>query len=206
MVPVKNAALFLQSAESFLTLLGEVRPEQWQDHGLGTWTVRSLAGHTARAILTVESYLGQDEPGDITIPSAEEYYKSALEKFTDHHSIEVRGVEAGAWLGDDPVAQVAAALSRTRALISAQPDDRIISIGGMGILLDEYLRTRVVELVVHSIDLAGAIGADDALPPVDAIATAVALLSATAVHRGFGPHLLMALTGRAPLPEGFTVV
>lgn len=206
MVTVKNSALFLQSAESFLTLLGEVRDEQWQQHGLGAWTVRSLAGHTARAILTVESYLGQDEPGDITIPSAENYYNSALEQFTDHGSIEVRGVEAGTWLGDDPVAQVGAALARTKALIATQPDDRIISIGGMGILLDEYLRTRVVELVVHSIDLAGAIGADDYTPPPAAIYTAVGLLSGTAVYKGFGPQLLRALTGRAPLPEGFTVV
>lgn len=206
MVVVKNTALFLQSAESFLTLLGTVREEQWQQHGLGAWTVRSLAGHTARAILTVESYLGQDEPGDVTIPSAENYYNSVLEQFTDHASIEARGVEAGAWLGDDPVAQVGAALARTKTLIAAQPDDRIVSIGGMGILLDEYLRTRVVELVVHSIDLAGAIGADEYTPPDAAIYTAVGLLSGTAVYRGFGPQLLKALTGRGQLPEDFTVV
>jgi uncharacterized protein (TIGR03083 family) len=203
---VKNSALFLQSAESYLTLLGRVGEDQWQQHGLGEWNVRSLAGHTARAILTVESYLGQDEPGDITIPSAEDYYNSVLEQFTDHPSIEARGVEAGSWLGDDPVAKVAEALARTKTLIAAQPDDRIVSIGGMGILLDEYLRTRVVELVVHSLDLAAAIDADDYTPPSAAVYTAVGLLSGTAVYKGFGPQVLRALTGRGPLPADFTVV
>lgn len=205
MVLVSNTALFLQSADSFVSLLAEVRAEQWDEPGLGVWNVRSLAGHTARAILTIESYLGQDEPGDITIPSAEGYYNTVLEQFTDHPSIEARGVEAGTWLGADPVAQVSAALARTKALILAQPADRILSIGGMGILLDEYLRTRVVELVVHSIDLARAIGADYT-PPAAGLATAVGLLSGTAIHKGYGTELLLALTGRAPLPEGFTVV
>jgi uncharacterized protein (TIGR03083 family) len=202
---VSNTALFLRTAEAFADLLGRVDDEQWDAPGLGSWDVRSLAGHTARAILTVESYLAQDEPGEVTIPSAEAYYNTVLEQFTDHASIEARGVEAGAWLGTDPVGQVTEAIERTRALIAAQPDDRIVSIGGMGIRLDEYLRTRVVELVVHSIDLARAIGVPASLPAAG-IATAVALLSGTAVHRGLGEVLLLALTGRERLPEGFTTV
>ena len=202
---MSNTTLFLDASESFVQLLARVRAEQWEQPALGTWTVRSLAGHTARAILTVESYLGQDEPGAVTIPSAEDYYNEVLEQFTDHASIEARGVEAGAWLGADPVAQVSEALSRTRTLIAAQPDDRIVSIGGMGILLDQYLRTRVVELVVHSIDLARAIGADYT-PPAAGIATAVSLLAGTAARKGQGVTLLMALTGRAQLPPGFTTV
>lgn len=202
---MSNTTLFLDASESFVQLLARVRAEQWEQSALGTWTVRSLAGHTARAILTVESYLRQDEPGAVTIPSAEDYYNDVLEQFTDHAAIEARGVEAGIWLGDDPVAQVSEALERTRALIAAQPGDRIVSIGGMGILLDQYLRTRVVELVVHSIDLARAIGADHT-PPAGGIATAVSLLAGTAAHKGQGVTLLMALTGRAQLPPGFTTV
>ena len=65
---MSNTTLFLDASESFVQLLARVRAEQWEQPALGTWTVRSLAGHTARAILTVESYLGQDEPGAVTIP------------------------------------------------------------------------------------------------------------------------------------------
>ena len=67
---MSNAALFSSAAGSYLELLGDIRDDQWDLPGLGVWTVRDLAGHTARAILTVENYLGQEEPGEATIGSA----------------------------------------------------------------------------------------------------------------------------------------
>ena len=205
MVTVSSEALFTRSAESFLDVLGRVDAGQWELPGLGSWTVRSLAGHTARAILTVETYLAQEEPGHVAIPSAEGYYTTVYPQFTDAASVAERGVEAGIWLGDDPVGQVSAALARTRALIEQQPENRVVSIGGMGILLSEYLRTRVLELVVHTIDLSRATGIENTLPQA-AIIDALALASATAAARGQGQQLLMAITGRTALPEGFTVV
>jgi uncharacterized protein (TIGR03083 family) len=205
MVNVSDTVLFNRSANSFIAVLAQVTDEQWELPGLGDWTVRSLAGHTARAILTVETYLGQEEPGGVTVPSAEEYYTSVYPQFTDAAAVAARGVEAGIWLGADPVGQVTDALSRTRALIESQPPTRIVSIGGMGILLSEYLRTRVFELVVHTIDLSSAIGVDPDLSP-EAVADTVALASATAAARGRGVDVLMALTGRGTLPQGFSVV
>src|SRR4051812_48972467 len=83
MVTVSSAALFARSGSSFVELLGRISDDQWELPALGVWTVRSLAGHTARAILTVESYLNQEEPGDVTIPSAEAYYSSVFSQFTD---------------------------------------------------------------------------------------------------------------------------
>lgn len=197
--------MFTRSANSFLEVLGQVSDEQWPMPGLGSWTVRSLAGHTARAILTVETYLGQEEPGEVTISSAEGYYTTVYPQFTDAAAVAERGVEAGIWLGADPVGQVATTLARTRSLIESQPANRIVSIGGMGILLTEYLRTRVFELVVHTVDLAQAIGVEPHLPE-DALAATAALATATAAARGQGLPVLLALTGRATLPPGFTVV
>ncbi|MES2093223.1 MAG: maleylpyruvate isomerase family mycothiol-dependent enzyme [Actinomycetota bacterium] len=202
---VNNTALFFGSATAYVRLLGEIGDDHWQEPGLGSWSVRSLAGHSARAILTVENYLAQEEPGDVTIPTAEAYYSTAYFTFTDAAAVAARGVEAGLWLGDDPVAQVSAALTRATAAIESQPADRIVSIGGMGIRLDEYLRTRVFELVVHTIDLSRATGLPHALPD-SALEDAVALAAALAARRGSGEDVLLALTGRAPLPEGFSVV
>ena len=200
-----NTALFLSSAAGFVRLLGQIPDERWSEPGLGSWTVRSLAGHTARAILTVENYLAQEEPGDVTIATAEAYYSAVYLTFTDDAAVAARGVEAGEWLGDDPVAQVAAALARATAAIESQPANRIVSIGGMGIRLSEYLRTRVFELVVHTIDLSRATGLPHSMPePV--IEDAVTLAAAVAARRGSGETLLLALTGRAPLAEGFSVV
>ena len=205
MVTVSSAALFARSASSFVELLGQIRDDQWELPGLGVWTVRSLAGHTARAILTVESYLGQEEPSDVTIPDAAAYYSSVYPQFTDAAAVAARGVEAGVWLGSDPAAQVSSALTRTLAEVDSQPANRIISIGGMGILLSEYLRTRVLELVVHTIDLTRATGIPHSLPTAT-ITEALALATATAAQKGEGETVLLALTGRVELPAGFSVV
>jgi uncharacterized protein (TIGR03083 family) len=202
---VTNTALFLSSATAFVHLLGEISDEQWSEPGLGSWSVRSLAGHTARAILTVENYLLQEEPGDVTIATAEAYYSTVYLTFTDATAVAARGVEAGEWLGDHPVAQVSAALARATAAIDSQPSNRIVSIGGMGIRLPEYLRTRVFELVVHTIDLSRATGVPHALP-VSAVEDAVTLAAAVATRRGSGEEVLLALTGRRRLSEGFSVV
>jgi len=205
MVTVSSAALFARSASSFVELLGQIHDDQWELPGLGVWTVRSLAGHTARAILTVESYLGQEEPSDVTIPDAAAYYSSVYPQFTDAAAVAARGVEAGVWLGSDPAAQVSSALTRTLAEVDSQPANRIISIGGMGILLSEYLRTRVLELVVHTIDLTRATGIPHSLPTAT-ITEALALAGATAAGKGEGETVLLALTGRVELPAGFSVV
>jgi uncharacterized protein (TIGR03083 family) len=205
MVTVSNAALFSRSADAFVGMLSAIRPEQWDLPGLGNWSVRSLAGHTARAILTVENYLSQEEPGAVSIPSAEAYYATVYPQFTDAAAVEARGVEAGLWLGDDPLGQVSSALAGVRSLIDSQLPNRIVSIGGMGILLTDYLRTRIFELVVHTIDLSRATGLPHSIPP-NAIADSVDLAGAIAAQRGQGEEVLLAMTGRTSLPEGFSVV
>lgn len=198
--------MFSQSADAFLGVVSRIRDDQWTEPGLGVWDVRGLAGHTARAILTTEQYLQLDEPGQVSIPDAETYYTAVYEQLAaDDESIARRGVEAGVWLSDDPVGQISAALGRTRALIDAAPANRLVSIGGMGITLYDYLRTRVFELVVHTMDLSRATGIPHNLP-VHAIADAAALAAGTLVVRGHGEELLRGLTGREPLPPGLSMV
>lgn len=204
-----NATVFIRSAESFLALLGQIRSEQWELPGVGNWNVRSLAGHTARAIVTVENYLANETAGRATIATAEDYYvaiEAGMTDAADAAAIDARGVEAGKRLGSDPVAWVTATLSRVRDLLAEQPSERIVTvIGGLTIPLSEYLRTRSFELVVHSIDLSRATGIPTGLPE-EALRAAATLASGIAVSRGQGEDLLLALTGRTPLPEGFSVV
>jgi hypothetical protein len=71
-------------------------------------------------------------------------------------------------------------------------------------LLD-YLPTRTFELVVHSGDLSYAAGLE-ASPPDDALASALRLAADLARVRGEGLVVLHALTGRRPLPDGFSLV
>ena len=66
--------MFDASARAFLDLLARVDDDRWELPGLGVWDVRGLAGHAARAILTVETYLLAEEPALSTIPYAPSYY------------------------------------------------------------------------------------------------------------------------------------
>jgi len=48
---------FAAGTEGFAHLVSEVHPEQWTLPGLGTWDVRGLVGHGARALSTIETHL-----------------------------------------------------------------------------------------------------------------------------------------------------
>jgi uncharacterized protein (TIGR03083 family) len=204
MMGMTNVNHFTRASHAFIDVVAQIGPEQWGQPGLGSWDVRSLVGHTTRAILTVENYLARDEPDQAAIPTAEMYYTTIYE-LTDPQAVAERGVEAGIALGDDPVTFIRAADIRARALIEAQHRGRLVSIGGLGIPLDEYLRTRVFELVAHTLDVARATGATASIPEAP-VACAVTLAAGIAAAAGHGEEVLLALTGRQPLPEGFSVL
>jgi uncharacterized protein (TIGR03083 family) len=200
-----SAAVFFRSATAFHDLVTRIDDDRWETIALGEWTLRSLVGHTTRAILTVESYLLLDDPGFPNVPSAENYYARVYRDLADPAAVAKRGVEAGVWLGDDPAHSIAEAMARTTALVDAAPPERIVSIGGLGIELGEYLRTRTFELVVHSLDIAHATGLPHGQPP-EAMRAALELAAGIAAARGDAEQLLLALTGRTPLPEGYSLV
>jgi uncharacterized protein (TIGR03083 family) len=203
---MKNVAVFEDAARAFIDVLGRITDKQWDEPGLGEWTVRSLAGHTARAISTVGEYLKGSPPTTVTCPDAEAYYAGLHGSSGISAAVAARGVAAGAELGDDPVPRVTTTLDTVLATIAAQPANRIVSvIGGRAIPLAEYLRTRTFELVVHTMDLTRATGIRHSLPQ-RAISDAAALAARIASLSGNGDTLLLALTGRIALPEGFSVV
>ena len=84
------------------------------------------------------------------------------------------------------------------------PDELVQTPAG-GIRVDSYLASRTAELVVHTYDLAAALG----LPvefPAPVLAETVGVLARTGAERGHGVELLRALTGRGGLDAGFSVV
>jgi uncharacterized protein (TIGR03083 family) len=195
--------LYEETARSFARQVESIGADQWRLPGLGIWDVRALVGHTTRALDTVTDYLAQDEPPTVTMESAEAYYAGAPER--DNSAVAERGVAAGEGLGDEPADSVAARVERAVQALHPQPVDRRVAVLGGSILIEEYLRTRVVELVVHSLDVQRATGAAIALPP-DALYETLRLIGGVALATGRAEEVVLALTGRHTLPPGFNLV
>jgi uncharacterized protein (TIGR03083 family) len=199
-------AVFASAAKGFAALVRQVPGDRWHDPGLGEWTVRDLVGHTSRSLVTVSAYLKTRAQHEDVV-SATDYYVQMHAYAAGLGSVAIveRGRQAGRDLGADPAATIDALVPRVLAEIEAVDDPLIEVIGGLGIRLSSYLPTRTFELTVHGMDIARAIGVDF-VPPEDAVVDAAALAARIGVALGHGPSVLLALTGRAGLPEGFSVV
>jgi uncharacterized protein (TIGR03083 family) len=195
---------FRVAATAFIDLVTRIDHSAWNDHALGVWTVRDLIGHTARAISTVATYLALPAPAEENVPNAETYYLRVFGGFTDHNAVAERGIAAGRDLADDAGPAIAESLDRCLTLLAGQPADRLVAIGDLAIPLAEYLRSRVFELVVHGFDLAKATG-QELVIAAGPVARTAALAAGVAAERGQGRDVLFALTGRDPLPDGFSI-
>ncbi|OMH32406.1 maleylpyruvate isomerase family mycothiol-dependent enzyme [Tersicoccus sp. Bi-70] len=195
---------FGAAAIAFTDVVARIGPDDWDRPGLGAWSVRSLTGHAARALTTVIDYLQRPAPVR-EVPDTAAYFLAA-----HGHDDEVaaRGVQAGAALGADPATAVARLAAEARAAVdaaTADDADPVIPTAGGGMLLSDYLPTRCFELTVHSLDIARACGIPSGLDP-HLIADAAELAVAVGIRTGSAESLLLALTGRAGLPAGFTVL
>jgi uncharacterized protein (TIGR03083 family) len=199
-------ATFASAARSFAALVHDIPAGAWDGPGLGDWDLRSLVGHTSRSLITVSTYLHTAaEREDVATPHG--YYAmvnpSALG--IDPAAVVERGRQAGVDLGDDPVTAVDELVQRVLGDLVGIDDRLIQVIGGRGIRLYTYLRTRTFELAVHGLDIAGAVGIPFTLP-ADVLDEAMVLASRIAAATGQGEAVLMSLTGRRALPPSFSVV
>jgi uncharacterized protein (TIGR03083 family) len=198
------------AAVSFAQLVSEIPAGRWGSPGLGDWTLRDLVGHTvSSALRQVPEVLGTPAE-DLAATSAEAYWgfvrtvpAEVLAAHTDMSAKDAR--ETGAALGDDPGETIRHLIGRATATLAAVGDDDLVATPVGGMRVRDYLPTRTFELAVHGMDIAAAAGLDFAQSP-DVLAEAAAQAARIAVTNGDGEALLRALTGRAALPPGFTVV
>ncbi|MBO3087000.1 maleylpyruvate isomerase N-terminal domain-containing protein [Cellulomonas dongxiuzhuiae] len=164
-------------------------------------SVGELAAHLARSVLQVEWYL--DGPlDDQASPVTAEGYYADLSGTSDLASslntgVRARSAETAAQGVAALVAQLTAARERLRHRIEQEPTDRRMTVRHQGhtLLLDEYLRTRCVELAVHTEDLALSLGSD-VRTPAPTLAVAVEVLVGAARRRHGDDEVLHALARR----------
>jgi uncharacterized protein (TIGR03083 family) len=198
---------YAEAATAVTELVARIPDDAWDRPALGEWDLRSLVGHTSRSFVTVLTYLERPAAHE-DVPDAAGYY-ALLPSLTgegfDQAAVAQRGRDAGAALGDDPAGAFRDLGERAVAAArAADPDALIESIAG-GLRVASYVPTRTVELVVHGHDIATATGLTVAFSE-QTTADVAALLARTGVRLGHGPAIISALSGRAPLAPGFSVV
>jgi Mycothiol maleylpyruvate isomerase N-terminal domain len=179
---------YLSAAATALVLLGESALSAAWDAptAVSGFTLGALAGHLARGgIWAVEEYLDGAAPGpEVELWDAATYYAFIpLESDSPiWGAVRDRAQELAKLGGSAVVEQAGGALERLGERITkAAPDATIAVIEGIPMLLDEFLRTRLVELLVHSDDLAVSLGI--ATPTFSADAVAVVTHLATDIAR-----------------------
>jgi uncharacterized protein (TIGR03083 family) len=175
----------------------------WDRPGLGEWDVRALVGHTSRALLTVETYLGRPA-AVVDVASAPDYYRATRATAADP-AVAARGRDAGTALGSEPAAAVAEIAARVLALVDTQDGTEVVATIAGGMRLGDYLPTRTFELAVHTADLATTLGVSLDVPAT-AAAQALHIIADLALTGGLAGPLLLAATGRPALPAGFSVL
>lgn len=165
---------FLAAADAAHSVLGlaELAGRWDQRSALPRMTIGALAAHLARAVITVDTYLGasvQHDDGERM--SAAAYYASMNAAASDldaglNVGVRERAAE-GAKGGTRAVLEsFERSLAQLRARLEDEPDDRFIEVyGSRRLTLDEYLLTRVVELTIHTDDLCFSIGRETPVLP-----------------------------------------
>ncbi|ANW65836.1 mycothiol maleylpyruvate isomerase [Mycobacterium sp. djl-10] len=196
---------YAHAARAFTDLVGRIPAGRLDGPGLGDWDLRALIGHTSRSLTTVITYLDTPAAG-VDIDGPAQYYRMAAQFAAAEGAAGVleRGRVAGAGLGQDPARAVAGLTEDALEKLAGRGDDVIAVLGGAGMRLSGYLPTRAFELTVHGFDIAGAAGVPFT-PAPDAVRESTLLAAEIAVALDRGPAVLLALTGRAALPDGFSV-
>jgi hypothetical protein len=188
---------FREAAQWFVALTARIEPHAWDRPALGTWDVRSLVGHTARALSTATTYASRRaEHADHADPVS--YLRWSLT--ADPAAIAERAAQAAAAFGDDPSSTIRALAGDALATLEKVDLEAPIATPAGTMTLAAYLPTRTLELIVHGVDIAVALDLD-AAPPRRALRTVATLLLELHLTRTPPAALIRALAGR-PLPPG----
>ena len=173
------------------------------------WTVAELVCHVAMTMRRLPGMLAPPEPAGAALVPAAGYYRADPRFSAATNADRIESAQRGAaalsgaraWARDFGEAR-----QQAWAALRAAPPGRVVQTRhGDLMLLTEFLRTRVLELAVHGLDLAAALAHEPWMTSEAADVTEEVLLpaaAAAALREGTGwdrVTLIAALTGRRPL-------
>lgn len=194
---------FRESAQQFVEVVEGIPSDGWQKPGLGEWTIRELVAHVLGAFNGPVA--SEEGKGSIAAESAAAYYVKAMSSPRSHEGVAERARVSAASLGDDLAAAARASVARSLEAVEALDDTTPVETTVGAVRLEDYLPTRILEIVIHAMDVADAAGVTFE-PGHDGLKVSLALLGEIAVENGDGAALALGLSGRRPLAEGFNVL
>lgn len=199
---------FLDAADSAIALLARAEvAEQWTTpSALAEWSVGGLAAHLASQLPTALSVLAHPVGDQQPIALHEHYARAA---WVDAAVDDTVNVAIQSSTDDLAALGSVAVVDRTRsawgelaAALANQPLDRMVVIPwqGWALTLHDFLVTRMMEIAVHSDDLATSVGIDAPELPPSVLQPVVSLLTDLAVRRHGQAALIRALARRERAP------
>ncbi len=155
--------LAVEAVEVAAGLIGsETVAARWDERSaLAGMTVGALCAHLVRAAGSVLAYLDRTDPdarpaGDLLTPVT--YFHAAIDSPIHERIKEVSATEAAA--GPAEVAcHCADVAAKMRIRLAEEPTDRLVAaLGGRMLSLDDFCRTRLIEVLFHLDDVAASVG------------------------------------------------
>jgi len=156
-------ALVIESVDAAAELMGrdEVAARWDQPSALEGLTVGALCAHLVRAAGATSAYLdrtARDARPDSVLLTPVTYFHAAIDAPIHEQIKEVSAAEATAGPAELAAKSVVIAAAM-RARLAEEPTGRLVAaLGGRMLSLDDFCRTRLVEVLLHLDDLASSVG------------------------------------------------
>ena len=155
--------LVVEAVDAAATLIAsdEVAARWDGPSALAGMTVGALSAHLVRAAGAAVAYLDRTDPSarpDGELLTSVTYFHAAIDSPIHERIKEVSANESTAGPAEVAArcAQVAASM---RARFAEEPDGRLVAaLGGRMLTLDDFCRTRLIEVLLHLDDLAASVG------------------------------------------------
>ena len=198
------ADAFLTAVDSVADLLAhpEVADAWEQPSALAEWSVGGLVGHLAGQAFAGVNLI-EAEPSELTPIALDEHYERVTwigAAVDDEQSVDIRsGGDANAEAGPEALlARVVRARDRLVVLLADTSPDRPVLVPWQGWALrrDDFLVMRMMEITVHSDDVAASVGITAPELPNEVLGPVLGLLTRLAVRR-HGQSAVVAALSRA---------
>jgi uncharacterized protein (TIGR03083 family) len=132
---------------------------------LPVWTLKELFAHMWSDLDRIRMYLAGPAPAAADTDAVAYWRRYDPADDGPITAERARGIAGRFASGAELVRSFDDARAEAIALAVATPEDRIVATWGPTMRFDEYLRTRILEMGVHGLDLADALGGEPWLTP-----------------------------------------